>query len=121
MRPITFNPKQLTKPSQVLRKAAEVIQYDMNTVPCWSRSGACAAFIDVHVGLQDTIHRDMDKVRATLNRAREIFKEHFGYTGHKRPRARKGYWFGSSFTNEQQQHRIEALLLAAEIAEVQGE
>lgn len=134
---VQFNVRKLRQPSQVLRKAAEIIQHDMLTRPAidyddpWyggpEQIGGCAALDDVQDALYERLDPDYSYVapqrvkasEAVLTRSRDLFREHFGYTNGGS--ARKGYWFGTQFTDKQQQHRIDALLMVAEIAEAQGE
>lgn len=133
-KPVQFNVRKLRQPSQILRKAAEIIQHDLKTRnyhPDYCASlGGCAAMDDVEDALYEkldanysyTVPARLATALNTLERSRELFRVHFGYKDTaKRSIQRNGYWFGTKFTDAEQQHRIDALLFTAEVAEAQGE
>lgn len=139
---LNYSVRALNKPSAIMLKAAEHIQRHMErygTGEYGGRSGVCAALDMIEYRLENAIRTTRNcgytywhdlteaqrgklvKMEETVERARNLFKEFYGYTNGKNPRERSGYWFGKDFTDKQQQHRIEALLTAAHLAEEMGE
>jgi hypothetical protein len=136
-----LNVRTLKKPSQVLRKAAEIIAVDMQNVQygwthpaytCYDdphRDGACAAFDKIenmiYQAQVDWWGKDMSYSEAQelitpklelLEMAQKTFAHMFRGT-----RRNYSYWFGKNFSDAEQHHRINALLLAAEAMESEGQ
>lgn len=128
MAKVTVVLKDLKKRSGVYRKAAEVIQRDLESEHELFRDGCCGAFYDVLMLARVKVFKgkspfsapksardNYDDVFFAVNSAEVTFAEMF------RPENYKLYWFGRDFTKEQQEHRITALLLMADIAESEGD
>jgi hypothetical protein len=137
MKELKYNLNQLTKPSQILRKAADMIQrgveehttvYDKDTY--FYRDGVCCTLRDIEEKAKDKsfavmwygsdmkpqsvarLERKVNQTSKAVEEARDLFASLF--------KRKTPYWFGKQRNDKQQQHRITALLLAAEIAEAEG-
>lgn len=134
---VEISARDFEKPSLILRKAAELVEEEMRDYSegKWNgRNGVCNAltrFKDfAGVGVDHAVpfysyvsYQKQAKASSikgkrldVVKQAQDIFSEFF--KPHK-----KGsgvYWFGSTFRDEQQNKRIEALLLSAEVAESRG-
>lgn len=118
-KPVQINAYALRKPSQVLRKAAELLEQNKRQYLSGAfagRTGCCIQFADLHHWARTNMPANAHKVNVTISRAKEIFTDYFGYR-----RSPNNFWFGKEKTDLQQEKRIAALLTAAEIAEAQGE
>lgn len=91
------------KASDVLRKAAELINNGSDSYACFAIADAAPL---THKG---------DAAYAAYEHAYEYFSSLF------EPIPYRNNWFGYGFTPEQQEHRVMALLLTAELAESVGD
>jgi hypothetical protein len=96
------------KASDVLRKAAQVIQEDMENFPNRAHWRGCCDAIDRSRSLPISW-----KVFFTVARAEEYLRSLYEND--------RAYWFGSPAETENQEHRIIALLLTADMAESVGD
>lgn len=106
-----------TKPSQMLRKAASILNSDLKKAK-YCRQGACDALYRVVYNTNGS--RELHDVFHTASeRLASLFKpvDVVGYRGG----CARQYWFGAKFSKEQQEHRIIALLLTADMCESVGE
>lgn len=128
MKQPTINLRNLRKPSQIYRKAAEMLQYTVETKDHdLNIDGCCSAFDTIESIAWDKIHKvpqfsyryyaTREKVldlRDKIEEAREDFARIY------KPVPSKLYWFGTNFNREEQEHRITALLMMADMAESEG-
>lgn len=119
----------VTKPSHVLRLAAQVVKEEMEHDAA-IRFGACSALHHIGCSIEDAfcnsnavepqslarLYRKLNQSRRAYDEAKEIFNELFA----PKQCTTNSYWFGKKFTDKEQEHRINALLLAADIAESEG-
>lgn len=126
MKKPTINFRNLRKCSQVYRKAAELLQYEMEH-PSGTIDGCCSAFSAIESMAWDKVFVIPDdspsrfKVRQCVYDLEEVVDS--ARTAFKRmyqPTEYKLYWFGTDFDRTEQEHRITALLLMADIAESEG-
>lgn len=130
---VKYSLNALTKPSQILRKAAEHLEYDrqMYTGDLQDvRNGCCAAFEEVREAAYNSqwtsverglkpqsiarLKRKVNQTVAAADTAEVVFQSLF------KPKGGKLFWFGGSFSDKQQEHRITALLTTAAILEAEG-
>lgn len=134
MKQVKYNLNQLTKPSQIFRKAAEHLKQNMEDSKIGWRDGCCCAFDEVANAAYDKLYdntlftsplkqqskerlvRKVNQTTKVVKESRELFNSLF------KPRnaSNDTYWFGKEMNDKQQQHRITALLLAADMAESEG-
>lgn len=92
------------KPSDILARAAEIIDSKDEAYGCPAIDTAgCKFEVEVNGGLY-AVEPEQHEV------AREVFGKLF------KPENEPLFWFGQECTREQQQHRVMALLFAAEVA-----
>lgn len=126
MKKPTINFRKLRKHSEIYRKAAELLQYDME-IERYELTGCCSAFDAIEAEAWDkvlylpayTSERESAIQRAyalgdMLDEAQLKFAEMF------QPQLSGVYWFGQNFNKKEQEHRITALLLMADIAKSEG-